>query len=108
MPAERSGSEHLAALRLRKGAERPSGLRQTTCLHLRRSRAPLQMLVDDGGNFNFRKSPGSHFLFVVSRSINATSVPFFTSFASRSTSQLVRRTQPCDSDLLTFDGFGVP
>ena len=42
------------------------------------------------------------------RSMNATSVPFFRSFASLSTSQLVRRTQPCDSDLLTFEGFGVP
>ena len=47
---------------------------------------------------------GPHFLPDASRSMKATSVPFFNSFASRSTSQLVSRTQPCDSDLLTLDG----
>ena len=68
------------------------------------------MMVGGDENFNFRKLPqaGSHFLFAASRSIKATSVPFFSSFASLSTSQLVRRTQPCDSDLLTFEGCGVP
>ena len=36
--------------------------------------------------------------------MNATSVPFFSSFASRSTSQLVRRTQPCRLRLADLGG----
>jgi hypothetical protein len=39
---------------------------------------------------------------------NATRVPFSTVPASSLASQLVRRMQPCDSLLLTFDGSGVP
>jgi hypothetical protein len=41
-------------------------------------------------------------------STNSTGVPFFTLFPSRLTSQLVSRTQPWDSDLLTLEGLGVP
>jgi hypothetical protein len=67
------------------------------------------MTVGGEENYKFRTAAGRrHFLLAASRSIKATSVPFFTSFASLSTSQLVRRTQPCESDLLTFEGFGVP
>ncbi len=68
------------------------------------------MMLGGDENFNSRRLPqaGGHFLFAASRSMKATSVPFFSIFASLSTSQLVRRTQPCDSDLLTFEGFGVP
>ena len=63
---------------------------------------------DDSQNPEARTQAKGLFLLVTSRSTKATSVPFFSSFASLSTSQLVRRTQPCDSDLLTFDGIGVP
>src|SRR4026209_2190174 len=99
MPAAHSGSERLPASRLRRGVERSSGMWQTTWSHLHRSRASLQMVAGDDENFNFSELPhaGGHFLFAASRSTNATSVPFFNSFASLSTSQLVRRTQPCDS-----------
>ena len=38
------------------------------------------------------------------QSINTTGVPFFTIPASASASQLVMRTQPCESTLPTFDG----
>lgn len=41
-------------------------------------------------------------------STNATGVPFATLAATRSASQLVRRTQPCDSALEIFPGQGVP
>ena len=41
-------------------------------------------------------------------STNATSVPLDTRSATRSASQFVRRTQPCDSDFDTFPGNGVP
>src|SRR4249920_229931 len=106
MPVAHSGSERPPASRLRRGVERSTGIWQTTWRRLHRSRASLQMMAGDDESFNFRKLPhaGSHFLFAASRSTNATSAPFFKSFASLSTSQLVRRTQPCDSDLLTFDG----
>ena len=39
---------------------------------------------------------------------NLTGVPLDTRCATRSASQFVRRTQPCDSDLDTFPGNGVP
>jgi hypothetical protein len=35
-------------------------------------------------------------------------VPFDTRAATRSASQFVRRTQPCDSAFETFPGSGVP
>src|SRR5829696_147816 len=110
MPAAHSESEYLPALRLRRGVERSSGMWQTTWRYLHRSYASLQMMAGNDENFNSKKAAqaGSHFLFAASRSTNATSAPFFSSFASLSTSQLVRRTQPCDSDLLTFEGLGVP
>lgn len=41
-------------------------------------------------------------------STNATGVPFATAAATRSASQLVRRTQPCDSALEILSGEGVP
>jgi hypothetical protein len=41
-------------------------------------------------------------------STNATGVPFATRSATRSASQFVRRTQPCDSAFETFPGEGVP
>lgn len=41
-------------------------------------------------------------------STKATGVPFATLAATRSASQLVRRTQPCDSALEIFSGEGVP
>ena len=41
-------------------------------------------------------------------STNTTGVPFLTLLPSKPTSQLVSRTQPWDSDLLTLEGFGVP
>jgi len=42
------------------------------------------------------------------QSIKSTGVPLWTSLARASASQLVSRTQPCDSVLLTFCGCGVP
>ena len=42
------------------------------------------------------------------QSIKSTGVPLWTSLARASASQLVIRTQPCDSVLLTFCGCGVP
>src|SRR5665811_941736 len=41
-------------------------------------------------------------------SMKATWVPLATRSATRSASQLVRRTHPCDSALDTFPGKGVP
>src|SRR3984957_2774138 len=41
-------------------------------------------------------------------STNTTGVPFLVLLPSNTTSQLVSRTQPWDSDLLTFEGLGVP
>lgn len=41
-------------------------------------------------------------------STNTTGVPFDTRSATRSASQFVRRMHPCDSDLDTFPGEGVP
>src|ERR1700760_860575 len=47
-------------------------------------------------------------LFHLRSSTNATVVPFDTRAATRSASQFVRRTQPCDAALDTFPGEGVP
>src|SRR5690242_14244207 len=47
-------------------------------------------------------------LYELEWSTKATGVPFFTSAAKRSASQLVRRTQPCEAALLTLPGSGVP
>ena len=41
-------------------------------------------------------------------STNVTGVPLDTRSATRSASQFVRRMQPCDSDLDTRPGNGVP
>src|SRR4051812_4785351 len=41
-------------------------------------------------------------------SMNTAGVPFLTFLPSKSASQLVRRTQPWDSDLLTLEGSAVP
>src|SRR3954453_7251071 len=41
-------------------------------------------------------------------STKATGVPFFTLRPSKAASQLVRRTQPWDSALLTAEGLDVP
>ena len=48
------------------------------------------------------------FLAPCGRSMNTTGVPFLILPPSRPASQLVSRTHPCDSDLLTLDGLGVP
>ena len=40
--------------------------------------------------------------------MNTTGVPFLMLLPSKPTSQLVSRTQPWDSDLLTLEGFDVP
>src|SRR5207302_6212833 len=41
-------------------------------------------------------------------STNTTGVPFLTLRPNKPASQFVSRTQPWDSDLLTFEGLGVP
>src|ERR1700730_1842921 len=41
-------------------------------------------------------------------STNTTGVPFLILLPSKPASQFVSRTQPWDSDLLTFEGLGVP
>src|ERR1700682_4012451 len=41
-------------------------------------------------------------------STNMTGVPFLILLPSKPASQFVSRTQPWDSDLLTFEGLGVP
>src|SRR3977135_3031457 len=41
-------------------------------------------------------------------STNTTGVPFLTLLPNKLASQFVSRTQPWDSDLLTFEGLGVP
>ena len=46
--------------------------------------------------------------FVVLIATNKTLLPFATSDASVSASQLVRRTQPCDCVWPTVSGSGVP
>jgi hypothetical protein len=63
--------------------------------------------------FDRRRLPGVSYVGCLGRSYfgsstNVTGVPLDTRAATRSASQFVRRTQPCDSDLDTFPGKGVP
>jgi len=60
--------------------------------------------LPSGGEGGERSEPGEGEF----QSINTTTVPFRTIFASASASQLVMRTQPCESTLPTLDGSDEP